>query len=125
VNHSTEIQIKECEEQLKEAMLHSDIDALDKLLADNLTFTNHLGHLMTKQDDIEAHKSKILKISEITISILDINLHKGVAITTVQAYIIGSFNNEVSKNNFHFTRAWKKNSNNLWQVIAGHSSIVD
>jgi len=58
VNQPIEEQIKKCEERLKEAMLHSDISELNKLLAVDLTFINHLGQLITKQYDLEAYKSK-------------------------------------------------------------------
>jgi len=33
-------------------MLKSDVNTLDELLSSDLVFTNHLGHLMTKQDDL-------------------------------------------------------------------------
>jgi hypothetical protein len=43
-------QIEGAECQLMDAMLCPDISALDKLLAPELVFTNHLGHLMDKDD---------------------------------------------------------------------------
>ncbi len=121
---SVEIKIQKYEERLKEAMLQSNISELDKLLAVDLIFTNHLGHLMTKQDDIDAHKLKILKINEIMLTDQEIKLHEGIAIVTVKAHIIGCFNGENSENIFRFTRVWSKLSNDTWQISAGHSSIV-
>ena len=104
MNQPIEMQIKKCEEQLRHAILHSDIPALDKLLSDDLTFTNHLGQLMTKQNDLDAHKSKILNINKISFSDQKIQIYKCVAIVTVQAHITGSFDGEESENNFRFTR---------------------
>lgn len=124
MNQPIEMQIKKCEEQLRQAMLHSDIPALDKLLADDLTFTNHLGQLMTKQNDLDAHKSKILDINKISFSDQKIKIYECIAIVTVQAHITGSFDGEESENNFRFTRVWSKTSNKEWQIIIGHSSIV-
>ncbi|MFV1983845.1 MAG: nuclear transport factor 2 family protein [Thiohalomonadales bacterium] len=124
MNKLIEEKIKKCEERLKEAMLHSDISELDKLLAVDLIFTNHLGQLMTKQDDLEAHKSKILKIDKITLTDQIIKIIEDIAIITVKAHIIGSFNEEKSENNFRFTRVWSKTSSDTWQIIAGHSSIM-
>ena len=117
-------QIEECEERLKRAMLQSDISALDELLAPNLVFTNHLGQLMTKQDDLEAHQSGMLRISEITLFDQTINIHNNVAIVSVQTHISGSFRGKISESDFHFTRAWSQSSSKLWRVIVGHSSIV-
>jgi len=118
-----ELQIEECEERLKQAMLQSDVSALDELLAPDLIFTNHLGQLMTKQDDLEAHESGMLKISEITFTDQEIKILNGVAAVTVHTHIIGCFAGVESESDFRFTRIWNKSSD-AWQVIIGHSSLV-
>jgi len=119
-----ELQIAECEERLKQAMLRSDISALDELLEPDLIFTNHLGQLMTKQDDLEAHESGKLKINEITLSEYKFKIYGSVAVVSVHAHILGSFYGLVSENNFRFTRVWSKTLSKRWRVIMGHSSIV-
>ena len=124
MNQSTEIVIQENEERLKIAMLQSDVSVLDELLADDLIFTNHLGHIVTKQDDLEAHKSKIININEITLAEQEVRIYKTVAIVTVKAHIKGMYNLQESDNIFRFTRVWCKTSTNVWQIIIGHSSVV-
>ncbi|VAW70182.1 hypothetical protein MNBD_GAMMA09-2004 [hydrothermal vent metagenome] len=124
MNNSSETQIEECEEILKNAMLKSDISELDKLLADNLIFINHLGQLMSKQDDLEAHKTGILKINKITLTDRTIKTYSNIAVVTVKAHIIGSFNGVKSDNYFRFTRIWNKSKNKKWHVISAHSSIL-
>ncbi len=124
MNQSIENQILECEDQLKQAMLYSDIAELDKLLATDLIFTNHLGQLMTKKDDLTAHKQKILKISKIVISDQKIKIYGDIAIVVAHAHIVARFNDEESENNFRFTRVWRRVSKNAWEIIAGHSGIV-
>jgi len=119
------IEIKKHEEQLKEAMLQSNVEELDRLLADDLIFTNHLGHIMTKQDDLDAHRSKIIKINAITLSEQKIKLDYKIAIVTVKAHIVGSFNNQKSENNFRFTRVWRETSDKTWQITAVHSSLIN
>ncbi|MCL6484569.1 MAG: nuclear transport factor 2 family protein, partial [Janthinobacterium lividum] len=44
----TQAQVLDAEERLRLAMLASDVAALNILLADQLLFTNHLGHLLSK-----------------------------------------------------------------------------
>ena len=124
MNHSVEIQIKKCENLLKEAMLQSNISELDKLIADDLIFTNHLGHVMTKQDDLNAHKTKALKINEIKLNDMNIKTFSSIAIVTVKAHISGSFNGESAENDFRFTRVWSKTENESWKITAVHSSLV-
>ena len=124
MNQSIEVQIEEYEDRLKQAMLESDITSLDELLAPDLTFTNHLGHLMTKQDDLNAHQSGTLKISNLILSDQVIKMYGDIAVVSVQAHIIGSFAGVVSESDFRFTRVWNKTPGNTWQVVVGHSSIV-
>jgi len=124
MKQSIELQIKQYEERLKQAMLRSDVAALDELLAPDISFINHLGQLMTKQNDLEAHKSGMLKIDQITLSDQKIKVYGDVAVVSVQANILGKFAGAVSEDNFRFTRVWVKSSSNVWQIIAGHSSIV-
>ena len=118
------VEIQECEERLKEAMLQSNVSELHELLADDLIFTNHMGHIITKQDDIESHKYKTLLINELTLTDQNIKVIKNIAIVTVKASIKGSFNGENSENVFRFTRVWNKISNKKWQITACHSSIM-
>jgi len=124
MNQSIEIQITKCEEQLTNAMLESDIQVLDSLISEDLLFSNHLGQLMTKQDDLEAHKSGLLNIEEISHSNQIIKYYGNTAIVSVKATILGTFSGYRSKNEFRFTRIWYNYSNTTWQIIAGHSSIV-
>nr|WP_235550227.1 nuclear transport factor 2 family protein [Paenibacillus sp. Soil724D2] len=56
-----------CEERLRTAMLFSDVELLDELIADDLTFVNHLGQVLSKETDIEAHRSGNLKMTGIDI----------------------------------------------------------
>ena len=117
-------EIQECEERLKEAMLQSNVSELNELLADDLMFTNHLGQIMTKQDDIEAHRSKELKINELVLTEQKIKTNNNMAVVTVKAHIKGSFNGVTSESDFRFTRVWSKTQNEIWEITAGHSSMV-
>lgn len=123
MNKTIEKEIQEHEDRLTEAMLRSDVNVLDELLSSDLVLTNHLGHLMTKQDDLEAHKSGILKIETLTPSEQRIQILNDVAIVTVKVHILGSFAGVSSESDFRFTRVWARSSNNLWQIITAHSCI--
>ncbi|MEM9507781.1 MAG: nuclear transport factor 2 family protein [Cyanobacteria bacterium P01_E01_bin.35] len=124
MNKSIETQIVEAEEQLRIAMLHSDVEMLDRLLASELIFTNHLGQVLSKQDDLHAHQSGLLNISKLTSSEQEIRLYQNMAIASVQIHLVGSYDGIPSDGDFRFTRVWIHSSNGMWQVIAAHSSIV-
>lgn len=124
MNQSIKTQIQKYEERLKNAMLQSDVSALDELLAGDLLFTNHLGHVMHKEDDLGAHQSGIVKIEKITLSNQQIRILTDAAIVTVQARILGSFAGETAENDFRFTRVWARTATGGWQVVVAHSGLI-
>ncbi len=124
MNKENESIIQALESRLQNAMLNSNVDELNELLADDLIFTNHVGHLMTKWDDLNMHKFGILKIKKIELANLNIKLLNGVALVNTEARISGIFNNQTSENKFRFSRIWSKNPNDMWQVIMAHSTLI-
>ena len=115
--------IIELEEQLRLAMLNSDIQELDKLISPNLLFTNHLGIIVSKEADLQSHASKAFVFKSLDLSDSKILLHENSAVVSVKAEIQGVYNGQPANGNFRFTRVWS-NISGKWQVIAGHSSII-
>lgn len=116
-------EILKVEESLRLAMISSDTDALNELLSDNLVFTNHMGEILSKMDDLAAHKKGDFKISSLLLSDQIIKVSGDVVIVSVHAKIVGHYKGEATSGNFRFTRIWE-NLMNKWQVSAGHASIV-
>ena len=54
-----EAAIQQCEERLRSAMLRSDVEALDVLLANDLIFIDHQGRRIEKAQDLEAHRIEL------------------------------------------------------------------
>ncbi len=61
-------QIELSEELLRQAMLTSDVESLNALISPNLVFTTHSGLVISKQDDLEVHRSGALKFHAIELS---------------------------------------------------------
>ena len=112
------------ENRLKHAMLNSNISELNEMLSDDLIFTNHLGQLVTKQEDLNAHKTGQLKIENIEFCDVKIMPFNEMAMVNAKVRLVGSFNGEAAETIFRFSRIWSKNSNNTWQVIMAHSTLV-
>ena len=123
MNNARESEIIKAEEKLRMAMVSSDVGVLDELLSPSLIFTNHLGQVISKSDDLEGHKQRDLVIENLKLSEQQIKLVGELAIVTVLAIISGSYKGSPANGNFRFTRVWA-NENGAWQVVAGHSSIV-
>lgn len=115
----TTAKIIKLEEELRLAMLYSDVKKLDELIDDSLTFIIPDGKIITKQMDLNGHLSKIqtteeLSPSEQTVQVLDENC----AIVTVNMRVIGSYNKIDISGNYRYLRIWKKINQN-WKVVAG------
>jgi ketosteroid isomerase-like protein len=119
-----ETQIINIEEQLRQAMLASDVNVLNELLAPDIIITNHLGALLAKQDDIAAHQSGLIKIDELTPSDRQIKIHGETAIVSVRMQLSGRYNNSPANGDFRFTRVWAVSAHGTWHIVAAHIGIV-
>lgn len=124
VEISRELQIQEAEKLLCKAMLESDTVILDSLLSDNLIFTNHLGQVLGKKDDLDAHKSGLLHISNISVDDQQIKLQQDTAVVFAKVTLHGNYDGKPANGTFRFTRVWQNTKGNHWEVIAAHSSVM-
>ncbi len=123
MGNNREDQILEAEKLLAKAMLESDTDMLDKLLSANLIFTNHLGQVLGKNDDLEAHKSGLIHISNLSVDEQQVKLQQDTAVVFARVAICGNYAGIPANGVFRFTRVWQ-HADNRWEVIAAHSSVV-
>lgn len=117
-------QIVEMEERLRQAMLRSDGVVLDELIAPELLFTNHLGQLISKQDDLAFHQSGALHLKELTPSEQHIQLNHGFAVVSVLMHLLGTYESTPIDFNIRYTRVWAVSPNGSMQIVAGHASAV-
>lgn len=120
--------IQAAEEALRQAMLASDIAALERLLHPDLLFTNHMGWTFTREDDLNAHRSGLLKIHGLDLSEWHIAVREACAVVSVQARITGSYNGVPANGTFRFMRTWAPDASDeageVWRVIAASSVMV-
>ncbi|MEZ5703427.1 MAG: nuclear transport factor 2 family protein [Burkholderiaceae bacterium] len=125
MNSHLESQIIEVEEQLRQAMLASDVSALDALLSSDLVFTNHLGQRVPKAADLAAHRSGELTIKRLTPSAQRIQpVTDAVAVVSVCMLIDGTYAGQSAGGQFMFTRVWGLTGAGRWQVVAAHAGLV-
>ena len=120
----TREQIQGLERRLLGAMRTSALDELDALLADNLVFTDHLGGLWGKQDDLMAHRSGVIHIRALSASQERILVLDGAAVVSVLLEISGTFAGQEASGTFRFTRVWAPTSSGKWQVMVAQSTLV-
>jgi ketosteroid isomerase-like protein len=124
MNEILEAQILNAEDRLRTAMLASDVDALEELLAPELIFTNHLGQLLRREDDLAAYRLGMLKVEELKPSEQRVEFHGDVAIISVRMRLSGTYDGNPANGDFRFTRVWALSPQNTWRVIAAHGCLV-
>jgi ketosteroid isomerase-like protein len=117
-------EINHSEEQLRLAMLASDVQALDALIAPDLVFTTHFGSVITKQEDLAAHQSGTLKFHSIVLSEQRILALGAAVYVSVRAKVTGTYGGAPFQNDLRFSRIWQRNENSTWQIAAGHATVV-
>jgi len=116
--------IQALEARLIEAMKTSNVAELDLLLADNLIFTNQNGHLVSKEDDLNAHRSGDMEIYTLETSAQIIELlGNDTAVVSVIKDMSLNYAGHTSVGIYRFTRVWHNNGTS-WQIVAVHSSQV-
>jgi ketosteroid isomerase-like protein len=124
VDNRSQAEIVEAEDSLRNAMLSSDIAALNELLAPNLLFTNHLGQLLGKGDDLAAYRSGALNVMRLEPSEQHIRVLDDVAIVSVRMQLSGTYNGAPANGDFRFTRVWARTQEQRWQVVAAHAGLI-
>lgn len=119
-----EPQITAYEERLRQAMLASDLDVLDELISPELVFTNHLGQVFGKQDDLELHRCGVLKFITLEPSELLVKACGQMFLVSVRMQLAGTYGGAQFIADLRYTRIWGLSPNGAWQVVVGHSSAV-
>lgn len=111
-------EIIKVEEELRLAMLNSDVEKMDELIADSLIFIAPQGEVITKQMDLDVQKNKIQQISKLTPSEQQIQIYDNLALVTVKMEIIGTFSGIDISGTYRYIRTWKK-FDSKWRIVAG------
>ncbi|PAD36050.1 hypothetical protein CHI12_02380 [Terribacillus saccharophilus] len=111
------------EQELLEAMQTRDIFALDTFLHDDLVFINHEGSYVTKEMDLEAHRTLAVRYTKVSSTDLQIKPTKDGAVTISRIRLEGQEGDEKISGDFIYTRVWQL-IGEQYQVIAGHCSML-
>lgn len=111
------------EAALRRAQLSSDVAELDRLVDEELVFTGPDGALYAKADDLDAHRSGMIRINTLEPSEERIQRFGNIAVISVRMDMSGTFRGEPFTGPFRYTRIWCARPDG-WRVVAGHVSGV-
>jgi len=121
--HAKVTLIDELEDRLESAVQRSDVRVLDELLGDDLVFTNHEGQVLSKQQDLAAHRSGLLKFEQFASLDRTVRHFDGCAVVTARVQLAGSHAGNAFERVFRFTRVWALRDSR-WQLVAAHSTAA-
>ncbi|MCA8229669.1 nuclear transport factor 2 family protein [Burkholderia vietnamiensis] len=122
MNSAREI-IEPYEIALRAAMLSNDVDALDTLLDDDLIFTIPTGQIISKHDDLAAHRAKLLRVDTLDLVEMRVQAIGEMIVTATTVVLAGDFDGAAFSGRFAYTRLWRQ-AGDRWRVAAGHASQI-
>jgi ketosteroid isomerase-like protein len=120
---AAEQEVRAAEAARIEATTANDFDALDRLLADDLTYTHSNAQLDTKRQFVEALRSGRTRYRSIEPSDVQVRVYGTVAILTGRARVSVVSNDQPSEIVLRFTSAWAQREGR-WQFVAWQSTRV-
>jgi ketosteroid isomerase-like protein len=112
------------EADLRSAQLTADVDALDRLIAEDLLFTGPDGQLGTKAQDLAAHQSGVVRIREHQPTELRVRrIGSDVAIVALRTRLLVEVNGATVRGTYRYTRVWAREQG-VWRVAGGHVAAV-
>lgn len=119
----TKEEITEAENQLFLAQLANDADALDLLLYDHLVAVAPDGQMLTKEMDLNAHRSKAMIIENASTEIDEIRIIGDTALSVITMTAKGKVMGTPLEGKFRYFRVWKRIENTLKVVGASFMQL--
>ena len=116
--------VEAAERRLCDAALAGDVAALDALLADDLVFVNQFGHVLSKQDDLDLHRTGAFQLETLAFSAYRLSrIATGVVRAVLRADASGTAGGAPFAATLRFTRIWRREPAG-WRVASIHSSPI-
>jgi ketosteroid isomerase-like protein len=115
--------IRELEARLKQAMTASDVEALDALLADDLSFVDATGKVWTKADDLNGHRYGMQRIEKMETEDVRVRVYGSFAVVVTRVAMTGTFGGAPFAGSLRYTRTWGE-VGGTWRVVAAQCGLA-
>jgi ketosteroid isomerase-like protein len=117
-------EISALEAELRAAQLSADVDALDRLIAQDLLFVGPDGAFATKADDLAAYRDGVMRITMHEPEELRVRrVGSDVAVVALRTRMAGTYAGAPFAGTARYTRVWAREAGQ-WRVVAGQVSVV-
>ena len=104
-------------DQYTQALLKSDVAALERIWADDLTFINPRGEVLTKQDRLANIKSGATAFKTIRLSDKRIRVYGQSAVATVAVALEAQYSGQEGSGEYRVTTVWAR-PKGAWQMVS-------
>lgn len=115
--------IEAMEDRLKQAVISSNVYALDELLADDVVFIDPSGRRLTKAEDIEVYRRGLVSVGQYEVVDREVRSFGEVAIVHSIITISGRALGTPFDGQYHYTRVWSIRAGR-WQVVAAQATVA-
>jgi ketosteroid isomerase-like protein len=123
MSHSLD-EIRDVELQLQQAMVKNDVQALERLIHDDLVFIDVEGNVQGKHDDIESHASgAVVQTAVEFVEEPVMQLHGENAVVAVKTYVKVQLQGNPVESLCRYLRVWLF-QDERWQIISGTVRIL-
>lgn len=121
---SDEVELVRLERVWNDAHVNGDVDALDRLWAEDLTVTVPNMQVITKQSAIAIARSGRVKFKRYETSDVRVRLYGDAAVLTGIVERTRVLNGQDVNDKWRFTKMYIRRAGK-WQVVAWHASTID
>ena len=112
-------EIRQLDDEVREAMLKSDIAALKRICSEDFIVTNPFNRVLDRQQVLEAVESGRIKHSAYERQIEYLRLHTDTAVVMGRETVV----DDGQTKNRRYTEIWLRRGGR-WQIIARHASHI-
>jgi ketosteroid isomerase-like protein len=118
-----EAEIEGIMDQVRQAQLRGDTAALDRLLADDYTFTNPFGEVMDKSQALSEHESGKLRFQSMDVNDVNIRVYGDAAVATGEVTLRGQRGGQDISGRYQATWTLVKDEAR-WLAVAAQSTRI-
>lgn len=122
-NHELHREIEGLEMQWRQAQLSNDVDAMDRLLADDYVGISANGTIESKADALAVRRSGTLHITSLDLSDLKVRVYGDTAVVTSRADLEGNNGPNSISGRYRYTRVYTKQAGQ-WKIVSFEASRI-
>jgi len=121
---AAEQEVRQTIEKYRTALLQKDAATLERIWADDYTFTNGAGEIHSKADRLANLKSGATSLDSISEEEdMKVRIHGNVAVATSRVTIKGQYSGKQTKGQYRTIHVWVKGATG-WQLVANQLTPV-